>query len=296
MKNDKFPILIACISCVGLFLGRSWMHVMWDAPFRTIFWDENLLQSFIESNTAFTWNEYVTSPVVDQFIQNLIVGFGWFYLICAFASVGSYKLRHKPRSIVAVSLQFILWLGAISLIILAALYCKEKFFSIGQFFEYSCQFLSPVFLIFLLRDSITRDRLIRLLKIAIALTFTCHGLYAIGFYPRPGLFVDMTINILHVNEANAVRFLNLAGILDFVISILIFVPRFAKPALFYAVLWGSATAIARVAANFYWSNLEHTFGYWFWEMLYRLPHALVPVLVLYLLSSKGNTSQLGQNS
>jgi len=282
MKKDILSLLIACIGCVGLFLGRSWTHIKWDAPFRTLLWDENLLKSFIETNTSFTWTAYVTSPIVDQFIQNLIIGFGWFYLICAFAAIGSFFLRKTPKSLTSLLLHVILSLGGIALVLLAGLYCKEKFYSVGQFFEYSCQFLSPIVLVLLLRSSISRKRLLLLLKIAIALTFTCHGLYAIGFYPRPGLFVDMTINILHVNEANAILFLKVAGVLDFVLSFLIFVPRFAKPALLYAILWGSLTALARLVANFYWDSLDHTFGYWFWEMLYRIPHAAFPLLALLI--------------
>ena len=124
--------------------------------------------------------------------------------------------------------------------------------------------------------------MILFLKIAIALTFTCHGLYAAGYYPRPGQFVDMTINILHTSEKNAILFLNIAGLLDFAISILIFIPKFSRMALIYAVVWGGLTALARLVANFYWENLEHTFGFWFWEMLYRAPHALIPLLTLYL--------------
>jgi len=285
------PLLIACISCVGLFLGRSWTHIMWDAPFRAFFWDENLLKSFIESNTSYTWTEFVTSPEVDQLIQQTIVGFGWFYLLCAIVSVVSYLFRGKLPSLASKLLQSLLFLGTIGLIILAGLYCKEKFYSIGQFFEYSCQFLAPVFFILLLRERMPTKRLVFFMKVAIALTFTCHGLYAVGFYPRPGLFVDMTINILGVSEANAIVFLNIAGVLDFVISILIFIPRFMKPALIYAVLWGSLTALARVWANFYWHNLEHTFGFWFWEMLYRIPHVLTPLLVLYLTSSFSKTEK-----
>ena len=45
------------------------------------------------------------------------------------------------------------------------------------------------------------------LKIAIALTFSAHGLYAIGYYPQPGVFVDMLINILHFSETTAKDFL-----------------------------------------------------------------------------------------
>ena len=120
-------------------------------------------------------------------------------------------------------------------------------------------------------------------KIAIAFTFSAHGLYAIGFYPQPGVFVDMLINILHLSETTAKTFLVVAGILDFVLAIGIFIPRIAQYFLIYAAVWGGLTALARVWANFYLAFPIDSLHQNLHETLYRLPHMLIPLAVLYIL-------------
>ncbi len=289
--NRNTAILLLKITCFCVFLGRAWLHINWDAPYRAFFWDEDLLHNFIERFTDMSWQEYVTSPDMDRFIQNSIKATGFFYLLAAIASLAIKPeenfASNKPRRIFNKLLGVVLLVGMLCLMGLAYLYCKEKFYHVGQFFEYACQFLSPLFLWLLIFNKIDLSRLILPVKIAIALTFTCHGLYAIGYYPRPGPFVDMTLNILPIEEPTAHLFLKVAGVLDFVISAMLFIPRLARPALLYAILWGSLTALARVVANFYWHDLGHTFGYWFWEMLYRVSHASLPLLVwLYLRREK----------
>ena len=125
-------------------------------------------------------------------------------------------------------------------------------------------------------------RLVLYLKIAIAFTFTAHGLYAVGYYPQPGVFVDMLINILHVSEATAKDFLIVAGVLDFAIAIGIFIPRIAKYFLLYAALWGGLTALARVWANFYWAFALSSLHQNLYETLYRLPHMLIPLALVFM--------------
>ena len=65
--------------------------------------------------------------------------------------------------------------------------------------------------------------MILIMKVAIAVTFISHGLYALNYYPRPGHFTEMVMDILGVKEATAILFLNVAGILDFVIAVGIFI-------------------------------------------------------------------------
>ena len=223
------------------------------------------------------WQSYISSAQVENVIQYGIKGIGVFYLSCAFMALFIKRAPKLGR--------YWLGLGAISLAILALLYCKERFFSIGQFFEYSLQFGSPLLLIYLTINSIISNKLLRLIKIAIALTFTAHGLYALGFYPRPVHFMEMTMNILGVEEERAIQFLNIAGILDFVISIGMFLPwRWAKYCLAYAVLWGTGTTAARIWAYFDWEWLDYVLVQWLHESVMRFPHFLVPLAVLIFLS------------
>lgn len=269
-KNRDYFFLLIQLATILVFLGRAWQHWFWDAPFRALLWDENWMRGIVESLSTYSWQEYITSNEVDDGIQRLIQGLGWFYLLAALLA---WRIKNLGKG-----LGRILYLGAFFLALLAALYGKEKFFSLGQFLEYTIQFSSPVFLYLLRFQPEKRTQLFIAIKIAIALTFTCHGLYAIGYYPRPGNFVQMTIDILGASEATAFSFLNLVGILDFAMAVLIFFPvRIAKWALLYATFWGLATAVARVWANFYWDLSIPSLHQWLHEMVMRLSHGLIPL-------------------
>ena len=63
------------------------------------------------------------------------------------------------------------------------------------------------------------------LILLIAAVFIAHGLYAVGYYPIPGYFLGMVIDILGLTEQGARNFLLIAGILDFIGAFLIFLPK-----------------------------------------------------------------------
>lgn len=266
-------VLVLKISTVLLFLGRAYQHIVWDAPYRAFLWDEGMLKDVVESVFSTTWNEYVTSPSAASNTSVLIKIIGVFYLLCAIITMFIRPRMKKLGTLFLIG-------GSIGLFILAFLYCKEKFFHVGQFFEYTVQFMSPVLLYMLLFTTVDFKRIRVIALIAIALTFSCHGLYAIGYYPRPGNFVDMTLNILSVSESSAHLILKIAGVLDFIVAVAIFIPRISYAALIYAFVWGGLTAIARLAGHFYIDFLGNTFSQWTWEMLIRLPHALIPLFVM----------------
>ena len=283
-RTFKTIFLIVQLAAVGVFLGRAWQHLFWDAPFRTLFWEEQWIRPLVEGLFNTSWDNYTTNPNIDHWIDNISKGFGLFYLLCALVALFAKQL---PRYFWKLLL-----IGSAALILLALLYCKERFFSVGQFFEYSLQFLTPYFLYRLLKDGRIDIPLLWTMRIAIALTFTCHGLYAINYYPRPGLFVEMTMNILGVEEAGAHLFLWWAGVLDFVVSamILLLPGRWLKLALGYAIIWGMATSIARIWANLYSDMLLESLSQWTFEVLYRVPHFLIPLAVFYYFSVRRKMS------
>ncbi|PKV52896.1 hypothetical protein ATE84_5027 [Aquimarina sp. MAR_2010_214] len=266
-------ITILKLSTFLIFLGRAYQHIIWDAPYRTFLWDESILKSVVENIFDVTWNDYVTSLSAANTISFSIKTIGVFYLICAIIT-----LMIKPNMKKAGKL-FLLG-GSIGFFILALLYCKEKFLHVGQFFEYTIQFITPVLLYMVLFTSIEFKKIRVIALIAIALTFSCHGLYAVGYYPRPGSFIDMTLNTLPISEPSAHVMLKIAGILDFVVAIAIFIPRISYAALVYAFVWGSLTAIARLVGHFHIEFLWNSFSQWTWEMLIRLPHGLIPLFVM----------------
>jgi hypothetical protein len=128
-----------------------------------------------------------------------------------------------------------------------------------------------------------------LARIAVALTFTGHGLFALGWpWPLPPHFGYMTTRITGLTPEGAQWLLRLAGSLDLLVSVGIFMPRLAKPALVYAIIWGGLTALARPTAYVLWPSFWPDLHRWGMEMAWRLPHALVPLAILRLYLSAPN--------
>jgi len=275
------------LSAVSVFLGRAWQHLFWDAPLRALLWDESIMAKPVKLIIGMEWGAYLKHPNADACIQGIIVGFGVLYLL-GLASAWYGKGGRRTN--------FFLLAGSLSLIFLAMLYCKEKFLTAGQFFEYTLQFSSPMFLYALLKG-FKIEELIIWMKIAIALTYISHGLYALGIYPIPGNFVEMTINILPLSESNAIRFLNIAGVMDMVVAVLIFFPnKIAQWALLYATLWGLLTALARIVGHFDVGLPMDSFLHWAYHTVYRFPHALIPLAVFLWIKERENPLTLEQQN
>lgn len=261
------------ISCFFIFIGRGYQHLFWDAPFRSLLWDQNLLEPIINSIFKMSWNDYVTSLEVDNYIQLTIKITGVFYISCAALTLTIHQ--HSKQW-----MKNIIKAGGVSLVILSLLITKDKFYHLAMFFEHSIQFCLPFVLLYFLKNR-NRYRLQSILKIILALAFVCHGLYAIGaLYPIPANFVTMTLNILPVDEPTAKFLLLVMGIIDFVIVIGVFVPKIAKPFLIYAAFWGIATALARLISPLTYGFSVDLFHQYSYLVLYRIPHGLVPLLIL----------------
>ncbi|GAA4827959.1 hypothetical protein [Algivirga pacifica] len=273
MNRKELTVSWLTISASLLFIGRGIQHIFWDAPFRTFFWDEALLKPVVEGLFRVNWHYYVTSPVMDSWINGMVTGTGVLYIMAAIAVF--FLKADQPYKYVAKG---IVLFSGVGLFILAVLYSKEKFFQLGQLLEYSAQVGTPFLLLYMTQKE--RKFPVLVAKGLVALTFVCHGLYAVGFYPLPGSFVDMTIQTLHVTEGQAKVFLHIAGVLDFVVAIGIFVPRVAQTMLLYMAFWGGVTSLARITGHFQEAFLFDTISYWCPQMLLRVPHALLP-LTLY---------------
>lgn len=276
-SNNSLVIKILKVSCFLLFFGRAWQFLFWDAPLRALLWDQELLEGLITSIFSISWEEYVTSSTVDGFIQGAIKITGAFYLCMAILSL-------LIKSQIKIG-KYLLLLASGSFAFLAFLYCKEKFFHIGQFFEYSIQILTPILLLIAIYypEELVKNRIQLSVKIAIALTFICHGLYAYGFYSRPGVFIDMTIGSLKISENSAHQLMYAAGILDFIAAVGIFLKRNSLVFIIYCVIWGTLTALARTWGNLNFdSNQLAIIHQYLPQTLYRLPHGLIPMILLVM--------------
>lgn len=279
-QNNRLVILILRIATFCVFFGRAWQHLLWDAPYRSLFWDQALMEPIVTSLSNLSWKAYATSPNTDFLIQSLIKFNGLVYLICAIVALVITK-NHKK-------LAKVLWVGTALLVFLSLLYYKAKFYKIGQFIEYSCQMSAPIFLYVTLFYQVQKRKLNFALKVAIALTFIGHGFYAIGWYTRPGHFVDMAMNSLHfikipINQDQTIQLLYWAGVLDMVVAIGIFLPKkWALPFLVWAFIWGGLTTFARVVSYMYVDPSFHTFLQWMPQTIMRMPHLLIPLVSIAL--------------
>ena len=235
------------------------------------------------------WNDYVGNPKNSLRIRYVtgVIAFVW--LVCGIAVWGRGDWLRRLRT-------GLLWLGTLFLLLHALLDWKDHWYRLAQLLEHAIQVGTPLLVLYVAKrrsvsTSLGTGDLAQLLlycNIAIALTFASHGLFALGVYPIPGRFVDMVISITGLGEGAVRTLLLVAGVLDLVIAVGVFLPRrFARPVLYYAAFWGLATALARLFAGFQWGNPLLSFHNYGFQVVYRLPHGLLPVVALLLMSYLG---------
>lgn len=115
-----------------------------------------------------------------------------------------------------------------------------------------------------------------MLRAAVAVVFTVHGLEALNQHPR---FIDYLIGTgenlagLQIQEAQAVAVLKVIGVVDIAVAALVLIRPFPA-VLFWMAFWGFITAMARVT----------TFGPdVYYEVLLRFSHFLAPLAVFCLI-------------
>ncbi len=278
MMSKKSIVFLLKLTCFCVFIGRAYEHLFWDAPFRSLLWDQKLLSPIVEGVFNTSWRDYVTSSAADSIIQNIMKINGAFYAICAIVSL---LIKENSKKIFKV----ILFTGGVFLFLLALMLTKSKFYHISMFFEHSIQFGAPFVLLYLFKEKQDVAKLIMPLKVITALAFISHGVYAIGtVYPLPGNFVTMTLNILPITENLAKSLLYIAGILDFVVAILIFIPKISRAALIYAAFWGIVTAFARVVNGLTYDMSFLSLHQYLFATMYRIPHGLIPLVCFMILT------------
>lgn len=263
------------LSAITMFIGRGWQHFSFNPPYRVFLWKEDLLGSFIHLFTPFTWQEYVSSDLVDQTINLGIQAIGVFFLAMALITI-FIKPWHKKIFKYYVASTVIMAFLSFTLFV-------DKGFYIGQLIEHSLQTFIPLIFALLYLKKIELNHLLNPIKIAIAFTFIGHGLFAAGFYPVPGNFVDMVISFFGITENQSYELLRVMGAIDFAAAILLFLPRLDLFALIFMSFWGSATAGARLLSNIDPDLLAMSFNQWWFEVVYRIPHGLVPFSLLFIL-------------
>ena len=274
--HSKTTLLLLKISAFLVFIGRAYQHLFWDAPFRSLLWDEQILKPIVQGLFGIEWNSFVTDLGMDANIQSLIQLQGLFYL---FAAIIVLLIQTNSKK----WMQIVLYFGGFSLVFLSVLLFKEKSYQLPQFFEHSLQFGIVFMLLYYLKKP-DYSKLLFYLKVLIALTFLSHGIYALGsFYPIPSNFITMILNIIPIKESNIVNLLFVMGVIDILIAIFIFIPKLAKWTLFYAFIWGTVTAFARIVSGLHYEFSLGILHQYLFETIYRIVHGLVPLLAFRLL-------------
>lgn len=275
------------LAALTLFIGRGWKYLFWDAPFRSILWSQDLLKNIVETYTSYTWQEYVSSPAIDSLINSSVKFFGVSFILLALLTIfltTNFKKGSKA-----------LFIGSFFMVFMIFTQFVSKFFYIGVFLEHGVQMGAPILFYFALHKSLKSKSFVLLVKVLLASTFIGHALFALGFHPVPGNFIDMIISILGVSEDHALHLLVLAGSLDIIASLLLFFKKSEKYSLYFMIFWGTATAFARILANLNLDLILDSTNQWLLETIYRLPHALIPLALLFYFKEsrrdEGNSSE-----
>ncbi len=263
-----------------LLLAFAWEYWRRGGPFRNLLWDENIMSSLVES-LGWSWSEWVTSLQAEHWIKSASQVVSLVFLLGAIFSI--IHLR-QPKKV----FKWGILLSTFFLFFQAFLNVKGHFWQLGQMMELTLQWLSPIFFIIAVKDQVNLLWLDWMMRIAIAITFIGHALYAIGFHPVPGHFLSMMMDGFGMEDTSAKASLFMIGWLDIIAALSLFVPneKVKKSALIYIILWGFLTAIARVWSYTSFYTLGGLLDQWLAQSMLRWVHFLVPLSLWYLEKSK----------
>ena len=257
----------------AVFFGWGLIHLFWDGPYRTLFWSQDHVRWLVSGVLGYSWSEYMGNLAVDTGIDMLTRSIGVILLVCSFIFLLSQKYREMFK--------YLIYLGSFCLFFMFLIKYQASHYQIAMLIEHGSQFGIPLVAFFYLSKRWNFEESQNVLKILLMMTFFGHGLYALGlFYPVPGRFIDMTIEILGFSEAGAIEFLIIAGGIDLLLCLLIWIPSIERYALAYCVFWGLLTAMARpVSFILLEVNDLNSLFHWLVQATYRAPHFVVPLIL-----------------
>jgi hypothetical protein len=273
-KGEFFWLRIAAFS---VLIGRAYQHFFFRPPYTELFWDEGIMKPILDL-LGLDWSSFLESNFVTSFqlVSAIIL-----LLACLVLFLPEKKIK-RLRAIYLLS-------GIVLLFVALALF-KGNFYRIGQLFEYSAQ-VGAVFLLYYwlgLKNSV-HHKFNLIVRLLVVLTFLCHGLYAIGYYPVPYTFSMMVWETFPFMTESMIKYFLLSfGVLDIIAIVFIIYSgkeRLYKFALLYCIVWGTITAFARLVGTFYFQMPFESLHGALYEVVYRLPHAILP-LYLFLYDRK----------
>ena len=252
-------------------LGWAWVHLYWEAPYGILLW-QDVTYSLAE-DFGIGWDDFVGSGANDGLIQKWMSRIGWLYVLGALLAITAQKRAW-------IQMGALVGAGILLSVLAYARYVGAER-QLPMLVEHGGQVLSPVLLVLALALGPGHRVTISVAMVALITTFAGHGCYAVGLWPTPANFPAMISVILGVGHETAQSILVVAGILDFVICITIFIPALRRPSVVYAVAWGLLTALARPVAG-----MSRELNLWgadqfLHEAVLRAPHFLIPLYLFF---------------
>lgn len=281
--SDLDRVLVAVLRCSAFlcFAGWTWVHLYWEAPYGVLLWQDATFQ--VAEWLGIGWDEFVGTGANDGWLQTWLGRIGWLYLLCAVVTL-TVGRRTWFQMIV------ILGGGGLLLVLSYAKYVSAQR-QLPMFVEHGGQMLTPVLLVSALALGARHRVTLSLAIIGLVTTFAGHGSYALNWWPTPATFYGMTCVILGVEYETAETMLRVAGVLDLVVCVGIFLPLLRRSCAFYAIVWGSFTAVARPVAGMSWSLNHWGADQTLHETVLRAPHFLIPLYLFLLWRSTPETSK-----
>lgn len=271
-------MLLRC-SVVCLLVAEIWLHFIHEPPYQAFLWDQFFLGWAVKITTGLEWRDFLMNPLASELITvftRTMIG------LLLLGLISSFLISEKrPWA------KYGLYLASFILGFQSFCSYLDVGYQLPMLLEHALRVAAPWFLVVAVLKGFTIP-LIRAMLIAIGLTFSSHGLYAMGLgVPVPGHFIDMVMESLGVSQDTAKTMLLIAGILDQVmVAGLIFLAT-RKVSLLYGVFWGLATALARITS---YVRFDVLFGMslmtYFPEFLVRAPHFVIPLVVWRVVKKK----------
>ena len=248
------------------FLAWAWVHYYWEGPYAVLIWNETTFD-WAES-LGYDWNDVVGTGYNDGLFQFALSQIYWGYVLCAIIS-----LTVKKESKFQIGS---LYLGSCMLVVLMYakfLVSKEQ---LPMFVENGGQILMPLILVSAVSLGLRSKVTLWVTCVGFVSTFAGHGCYAVGLWPTPSTFYAMTSVILGFEIETTKLFLRIAGLMDFLVCIGIFITSIRRYCAIYAAVWGLLTAMARPVAGMSFTLNYFGADQFLHEALLRAPHYFIP--------------------
>lgn len=281
MRQDSPRVIQALlvVAVAALCGGYAWQAWRWGTPVFSILWDQSLLEGPVAWYTGMDWQTWAASPRVEAF--GTAIGHWWslVFLVGVVAALSRPWIEEIGPAL-GWPVTVALWSSAGGLGLWSVLGWVDSGYEWPQIAEHASQYLAPLLLLWVHR---CQERWWRTLAmIALAGTFCGHACYALGWPRTPGAYLTMLMNGLGVEQRGATIILHSVGLLDLLAVLGLIWSRTRPAALLWMVVWGLATAAARLAGNLDAALLASGLEQWLHQAGLRLVHGLLPLALLLL--------------